>query len=101
MAFERTSTSEGLLAYLRGSPAAPAPRVVVLDNAGLHISKVVEARRRTRAGSGISLYDPPAYSPELNRIEPVFKRVEHHEIPRRSRTSKAELRTSVERGFDS
>jgi hypothetical protein len=42
----------------------------------------------------------PAYSPELNEIEPVFKQVKHHEIPQRSRTSKAELRGSVEQGFD-
>ena len=42
-----------------------------------------------------------AYSPELNRIEPVFKQVKHHEIPVRSHRSKAELRASVEGGFES
>lgn len=50
---------------------------------------------------GIYLYYLPAYSPELNRIEPVFKQVKHHEIPRRSHKSKAELRASVEGGFES
>jgi putative transposase len=47
------------------------------------------------------LYYLPAYSPELNRIEPVFKQVKHHEIPSRSHKTKAELRASVERGFES
>jgi transposase len=41
----------------------------------------------------------PPYSPELNEIEPVFKQVKHHDIPLRSQTRKAELRTSVEGGF--
>jgi putative transposase len=100
-AFERTLTSADLLECLRALPAASVPRVVVLDNAGMHTSKAVKARRKELAGRGIYLYYLPAYSPELNRIEPVFKQVKHHEIPRRSHTSKAELRASVESGFDS
>jgi putative transposase len=100
-AFERTLNSEDLLSFLEGLPAAAVPRVVVLDNGSLHVSKAVKARRRELAGRGISLYDLPPYSPELNRIEPVFKQVKHHEIPRRSHKSKAELRASVEGGFES
>jgi transposase len=99
--FERTLTSDDLLAYLRGRlPAAEVPRVVVLDNASLHVSKVTKAARPALARLGIYLYYLPAYSPELNEIEPVFKQVKHHEIPKRSHTSKAELRESVEQGFD-
>jgi transposase len=100
--FERTLTSDDLLAYLRERlPAASVPRVVVLDNAGIHTSKVVKAARSGLARQGIYLYYLPAYSPELNRIEPVFKQVKHHEMPVRSYTSKAELRQAVEDGFDS
>jgi putative transposase len=99
--FERTLTSDDLIAYLKGRlPAAPVPRVVVLDNASLHVSKVAKAARPGLAALGIYLHYLPAYSPELNEIEPVFKQVKHHEIPRRSHTSKAELRGSVEQGFD-
>jgi transposase len=97
--FERTLTSEDLLAYLRSLPAAGVPRVVVLDNAGLHTSRAVRAERPALAKLGIFLYYLPPYSPELNRIEPVFKRVKHHEIPKRSHASRAELRESVEQGF--
>jgi transposase len=75
------------------------PRVVVLDNAGLHISKAVKARRPELARSGIYLYYLPAYSPELNAIEPVFRQVKHHEIPVRSYKSKPGLREAVEQGF--
>jgi putative transposase len=98
--FERTLTSDDLLAYLRALPAAAVPRVVVLDNAGIHTSKVVKAARPALAKLGIYLYYLPAYSPELNRTEPVFKQVKHHDIPVRSYTSKADLRAAVETGFD-
>lgn len=99
--FERTLTSDDLLSYLRDRlPAADVPRVVVLDNAGIHTSKVVKAARPGLAKLGIFLYYLPAYSPELNRIEPVFKQVKHHDMPTRSYTSKADLRSAVEAGFD-
>ena len=80
---------------------ASVPRVVVLDNASLHVSKVVKARRRELASRGIFLYYLPAYSPELNRIEPVFRQVKYQEIPVRSYTSKPALREAVEPGFSS
>ena len=100
-AFERTLTSDDLLAYLRGRlPAAEVPRVVVLDNASLHVSRAVKAARPELAMLGIHLYYLPPYSPELNRIEPVFKQVKHHDIPVRSHTSRQALREAVEAGFD-
>jgi transposase len=98
--FERTLTSDDLVAYLRGRPAVGRPRVV-LDNAPIHTSKVVKAARPELAKSGVYLYYLPAYSPELNRIEAVFKQVKHHEIPTRSYTTRSELRAAVEQGFDS
>jgi transposase len=99
--FERTLTSDDLLAYLRDRlPAASTPRVVVPDNAGIHTSKVVKAARPGLARQGIYLDYLPAYSPELNRIEPVFKQVKHHDMPTRSFTSRADLRMAVEAGFD-
>jgi putative transposase len=100
-AFERTLKSEDLLAYLRALPAVAVPRVVVLDNASLHVSKAVKAERRELAGRGIYLYYLPPYSPELNRIEPVFRQVKYQEIPVRSYTSKPALRAAVEQGFSS
>jgi putative transposase len=99
--FERTLTGDDVLAYLRALPAAGVPRVVVLDNASMHVSKAFKAQRAALAKAGIYLYYLPPYSPELNEIEAVFKQVKHHEIPKRSHKTKAELRGSVEQGFDS
>jgi len=72
----------------------------VRDNAGIYTSKVVQAARLGRAKSGIYRYYRPPYSPERNRIEPVFKPIKYHEMPTRSHTSKAERRPSVEAGSD-
>jgi len=98
--FERTLTSADLIGYLKSLPWSKVPRVVVLDNASIHTSKVVKAARPGLAKLGIYLYYLPAYSPELNRIEAVFKQVKHYDIPVRSYTSKADLRQAVEGGFD-
>jgi putative transposase len=98
-AFERALKPEDFLEYLGALPSAAVPRGVILDSASLHISKAVKARRSELARSGNYLYYLPAYSPQLNEIEPVSKQVKHHEIPVRSHKSKAELREAVEKGF--
>ena len=49
-----------------------ASRVVVLDNASLHVSKVTKAARPWLAKVGIYLYYLPPYSPDLNPIEKAF-----------------------------
>jgi transposase len=98
---ERTWDSYDFLAFLKALPWSKVPRVVVLDNGSLHISKVVRRARRELARRGIYLYYLPPYSPELNHIEPVFRQVKYHEIPVRSHTSRAGLREAVEGGFGS
>lgn len=96
---ERTWNSHDLLGFLKALPWSKCPRVVVLDNASFHTSKVIRSARKGLADSGIYLYYLPPYSPELNRIEPVFRQVKHQEIPQRSHTNRAGLREAVERGF--
>lgn len=96
---ERTWDSYDLIGFLKALPWSKVPRVVVLDNAGFHKSKVVRAARKGLAARGIHLYFLPPYSPELNRIEPVFRQVKHQEIPQRSHTTRIGLREAVEDGF--
>jgi transposase len=99
-AFGRTLTSEDLLAFLRARPPAAVPTVVVLDNASLHVSRLVKAARPELARRGVHLYYLPPYSPELNRIEPVFKQIKHHEMPVRSHKTRDGLLQAVVEGFD-
>jgi transposase len=95
----RTWTSADLLAFLHELPASGVPRVVVLDNAGLHTSNVVRAARSGLARLGIYLYYLPPYSPELNRIEAVFRQVKYHRMPTRSYAELGDLRVAVERAL--
>jgi putative transposase len=96
---ERTWNSYDLLGFLGALPWSKLPRVVVLDNAGLHTSRVIRAARAALARRGIYLYYLPPYSPELNEIEPVFRQVKYHEIPERSHKTRPGLRWAVEEGF--
>jgi transposase len=96
---ERTWDAHDLIGFLKALPWSKAPRVVVLDNASIHTSKVIRRARKGLADLGIYLYFLPPYSPELNRIEPVFRQVKHQEIPRRSHATRSGLREAVEQGF--
>lgn len=53
------------------------PHIVVLDNAGIPRSKAVERCRRRWARQGLGLFFLPPYSPELNRIEILWKHAKH------------------------
>lgn len=74
---------------------------MVLDNAGIHTSKVVKRARQALAKLGIYLYYLPAYSTGLSRVGPAFERVEHHEMPARSFASGADPRRRSRAGSTS
>ncbi len=96
---ERTWDAHDLIGFLKALPWSKTPRVVVLDNASIHTSKAVRAARKRLADSGVYLYFLPPYSPELNRIESLFRQVKHQEIPRRSYETRSGLREAVDQGF--
>jgi hypothetical protein len=83
-AVPRTLRSQDLLAVLDGIPRGDGELVVVLDNASMHRSTVVQAALPALAERGIRLYYLPPYSPELNAIEPLFGVVKHTEMPERT-----------------
>jgi hypothetical protein len=95
----RTWDSYDLLGFLGALPRASVPRVVVLDNASIHTSDVIRAARPRLARSGLYLYYLPPYSPELNRIESVFRQIKHQAMPVRSFKTKAALHEAVEAAF--
>jgi len=53
------------------------PRIVLIDNAGIHDGDVMEKKRRQWAEHGLYLYYLPPYSPGLNRIEILGKHAKH------------------------
>lgn len=53
------------------------PRIVVFDNAAIHKGGAMEDKRLQWEKEGLYLYYLPAYSPELNRIEILWKQAKH------------------------
>jgi hypothetical protein len=89
----------GLPAPPDGLPAGyrrARPCVVVLDNASAHTSTAVKAAAPLLAAAGVTLYYLPPYSPELNRIEELWRQIKYQELPVRSYRTLADLRAAVE-----
>jgi len=57
------------------------PCVVVLDNATWHTSQAIRDRVADWAGHGIVLHYLPTYSPELNLIETLWRRIKYDWLP--------------------
>jgi putative transposase len=89
-----------LLHFLRELPPAPVPTVIVLDNAGFHRSKDVQAARADLWQRRIYLYYLPPYSPELNDIERLFRTIKHHELPERRYSTFDALDAAVVAAFE-
>ena len=54
------------------------PTVLVLDNASIHRAQAVKAQRAGWAARGLTLLFLPPYSPELNRIEILWRFCKHY-----------------------
>ena len=67
----------------------------MLDNYAAPRSALVRAAAPGLERVGVGLYYLPPYSPELNRIEPLWRHVKHEELPVRSYRTLEALRTAV------
>jgi putative transposase len=91
--------AEEVVQFLRELPPAPVPTVVVLDNVGIHRSKVVRAAVPELWARRVYLDHLPPYSPELNAIEPVFRVIKHDDLPERRYPTVSALTTAIDTGF--
>ncbi len=76
--------------------------VVVLDNAPFHRGNLLQEQRATWEAQGLYLrYLPalPAYSPQLNPIEGVWRKLKGFLMPRRCYDSLAQLGAALELGL--
>lgn len=101
--------SEAFLSFVwrevAGLPAAPdrlppgyhrsRPGVIVLDNYAVHRSAAVKAALVDLERVGVHFFYLPPYSPELNRIERLWRHVKHEEMPIRSYQTLETLQTAV------
>jgi putative transposase len=98
-AVPRTLRSEDLLLVLDGIPRGTGDLIVVLDNASMHRSRVVQEAVPALAERGIHLYYLPPYSPELNAIEPLFGVLKYTDMPERTYATIPALLDAINRGF--
>jgi transposase len=76
---QRSTTRDDVIAFVDQVAAQPhsVPRIVLIDNARIHKGEVMDKKRRQRAKHGLFLYYLPPYSPELNRIEILWKHAKY------------------------
>ena len=91
--------AEEVVQFLRDLPPAPVPTVIVLDNAGIHRSKVVRAAVPELWAQRVYLYYLPPYSPERGAIAPVLRVIKHDELPERRYPSVPALTAAIDTGF--
>jgi transposase len=52
------------------------PLTIILDNASVHTAKAIKPVLEQLRQKGLTLYLPPPYSPELNRIEILWRKAQ-------------------------
>jgi transposase len=77
------------------------PVVVVLDNAPIHVSRAVMNRRELWEKRGLTLYFLPPYSPELNLIEILWRKMKYEWMPSLAYVSMTALSCAVHRIIES
>ncbi len=95
----RTLKAEDLVEFLKGLLHDGQRTVVVLDNASIHVSRVVKEAMEWLGRQGLELFRLPSYSPELNDIERVFRTLKHHEMPERTYFTIDDLTAAVNAAF--
>ncbi len=73
------------------------PTVVVLDNASCHRSAEVQAHLAEWEEHGLRLFFLPPYSPELNRIEVLWRCCKHHWLSLAAYTSFHRLQDELQK----
>ncbi len=78
-ALERPTRQEDVIGFFDrlSAQVGTLPDIVVLDNAGIHRLKAGQCCRRRWARQGLGLFHLLTYSPELNRIEILWKHAKH------------------------
>jgi transposase len=78
-AHQQRTVRDDVAAFLERIAKQPhsVPRIVVLDNARIHQGGAMEEKRLQWEKEGLYLYYLPVYSPELNRIEILWKQAKY------------------------
>jgi len=72
------------------------PTVVIIDNAPTHTSNAFLEKKKEWYEKGIMTYNLPAYSPELNKIEILWKHIKYYWMPFEAFTAFEKLSESLD-----
>ena len=77
---QRPTVRDDVIAFFDRMSVTPhsRSRIVVIDNAAIHKGEAIDNKRRQWAAQGLHLYYLPPYSPELNRIEILWKQAKYY-----------------------
>jgi transposase len=64
------------------------PLTIIVDNASVHAAKAIAPLIEQLRKKGLTLYFLPPYSPELNRIEILWRKVKYQWMAFKTRDSK-------------
>lgn len=95
-------TSEAIVSIIdEHCESITCPTVVIIDNASIHTSKTVSENFRKWEKKGLTLYFLPPYSPQLNLIEILWRKIKYEWIPSFAYKNMNSLKTELNKIFDS
>ena len=76
---QRPTVRDDVIAFFDqiAAPVHSVPCIALLDNAAIHKGDLMNKKRRQWTKQGLHLYYLPPYSPELNRIEILWKHAKY------------------------
>lgn len=77
-------------------PSLSGLTVLVLDNVSFHRSKAFHQRQPAWQQAGLYVFYLPAYSPHLNKMETVWRKLKYEQLSDQAYQSYPHLRESVE-----
>lgn len=96
-AFEGSMTSEVVIACLDDfHTTITQPTAVVIDNASIHHSKKFEAKIRQWKQDDLYIFFLPTYSPHLNPIEILWRKIKYEWLPYEAIESQQALNKGLE-----
>lgn len=96
--FQGSITSEVVMACLNDfSTTIVEPTVVVLDNASIHHSKKFEAKIQEWKQEDLYIFFLPTYSPHLNIIETLWRKLKYEWLPYEAIESQQALNEKLEK----
>ena len=78
-------------------PAVDKPTVIVVDRSSIHTSDAIEDRLEEWTERGLTIFELPSYSPELNLIEILWRFIKYEWLDIDAYTSWDILVSSVEK----